>query len=332
MTETFELNSSYSTTRQVLNADPKYMVEVIEYSNKPEDKFETVLFLPANQDRKGVGGLRSQGYFKISENIFQSRRYDKRSEQSKPEKPLITIITVVFNGELFLEETIQSVLNQTYENVEYIIIDGGSTDGTLDIIRKYEHAIDYWVSESDKGMYDALNKGLALAQGDILNFINSDDYFYDCEVLASMSEYFLKNGAQCAYGKSEYVNLHGGKIFEKKPLSYKKRYLKTLGLFFSQPTFFWTKKLMKRNGLIDLKYQVSADYDFIANMMVDSNKVIRSRRIISCFRVFGESFGDKNSKLAAKEFSLINKKYEFPFSKLISLYDRLVQKVYQYFG
>ena len=126
-----------------------------------EDKFETVLFLPEGEARQGEGGLRTQGYFKTS---LES-------------KPLITVVTVVFNGEQFLEETIQSVINQTYDNVEYIIIDGGSSDGTLDIIRKYEHAIDYWVSEKDKGIYGAMNKGCMLALGDGINFLNAGDWY-----------------------------------------------------------------------------------------------------------------------------------------------------------
>ncbi|MCX7738944.1 MAG: glycosyltransferase [Hydrogenothermaceae bacterium] len=90
--------------------------------------------------------------------------------------PLITVITVVFNGEKYLEETIQSVINQTYPNVEYIIIDGGSADKTLDLINKYERYIDYWVSEKDKGIY-AWNKVLTLSFGHWLSFLGSDDYF-----------------------------------------------------------------------------------------------------------------------------------------------------------
>ena len=103
--------------------------------------------------------MRTQGCFKNSET----------------DKPLITVITTVFNGDEFLEEAIRSVINQTYDNVEFIIIDGGSTDETLNIIKKYEDRIDYWVSERDDGIYDAMNKGLVLAKGQYVYFMGSDD-------------------------------------------------------------------------------------------------------------------------------------------------------------
>jgi glycosyltransferase involved in cell wall biosynthesis len=98
-----------------------------------------------------AGGLRTKGLFKAT----------------SPAKPLITVITVVLNGERHLEQAIQSVIKQDYPHIEYVIIDGGSTDGTLDIIRKYEARIDYWVSEPDNGIYDAMNKGIALARGEL---------------------------------------------------------------------------------------------------------------------------------------------------------------------
>ena len=95
------------------------------------------------------------------------------------ESPLISVITVVFNGARTLEQTINSVLAQDYENVEYIIVDGGSKDGTLNIIRNYEEKIDCWLTESDKGIYDAMNKGLDITGGDWVLFLGADDALYD---------------------------------------------------------------------------------------------------------------------------------------------------------
>ena len=91
--------------------------------------------------------------------------------------PLISIITVSYNAVKTIEDTILSVINQTYPNIEYIIIDGGSTDGTLDIIKKYQDKITYWVSEPDKGIYDAMNKGIAKANGELIGIINADDWY-----------------------------------------------------------------------------------------------------------------------------------------------------------
>jgi glycosyltransferase involved in cell wall biosynthesis len=108
--------------------------------------------------------------------------------QNSAGQPLITVITVVFNGAKDLEPTIFSVLNQSYANVEYIVIDGGSTDGTLDLLRKYENSIDYWLSEPDRGVYDAFNKACRLITGEWTVFLGAGDMLYDTGVLALISE------------------------------------------------------------------------------------------------------------------------------------------------
>jgi putative colanic acid biosynthesis glycosyltransferase len=162
--------------------------------------FVRQLFLCEGEDRKGEGGLRINGCFKHSYNKETKRffegDYDGRLDKSLAlgldeedgELPLITIITVVRNGENFLEETIQSVINQTYPNLEYIVVDGASSDRTLDIIRKYEHAIDYWVSEKDQGIYDAMNKGVNLANGNWVYFLGGDDRLADDSVVSTVFE------------------------------------------------------------------------------------------------------------------------------------------------
>lgn len=199
MPNSIELNPAFSTTRNVIQSDKLTMIDVMKALNKPEDKFETMLLLPEGENRQGEGGLRTQGYFKKS--------YD--------DKPLITVVTVVYNGEQFLEETILSVINQTYDNVEYIIIDGGSTDGTLDIIRKYECAIDYWVSEKDSGIYNAMNKGIDLATGEWVNFMNGGDSFYSSSSLISVFKDKDFNGIDIIYGNHQVVYPTGRKRFAK---------------------------------------------------------------------------------------------------------------------
>ena len=107
--------------------------------------------------------------------------------------PKISVITVVYNDKEGLEKTIQSVLSQTYGNVEYIVVDGRSTDGTVDVIKKYEQEIDIWVSEPDEGIYDAMNKGIKMASGEWLNFMNAGDVFYDENVLFKAFSIDIKN-------------------------------------------------------------------------------------------------------------------------------------------
>lgn len=114
--------------------------------------------------------------------------------------PQVSIITVVYNGADCIEKTIESVLGQTYENIEYIIIDGGSTDKTLSIIKRHEDRIDQWISEPDHGIYDAMNKGIELASGEWLNFMNSGDCFVDNEVLSRTRPYLNNDSVSFIYG------------------------------------------------------------------------------------------------------------------------------------
>jgi len=200
MINSIGLNEKYSTTRLLTKEKP-------EIVNNPEDKFETVLFLPEGENRKGEGGLRTKGYFK----------------KSYEDKSLISIVTVVYNGEKYLEETIQNVINQTYDNVEYIIIDGGSTDGTLDIIKKYEDRVDYWASEKDSGIYDAMNKGISLFSGDYLFFLGADDFIKNTNILYEVNKE-LNINYNLVYGNIKYTN---GTLF-KSVLSIKTLFFNTI--------------------------------------------------------------------------------------------------------
>ncbi len=154
------------------------------------------------------------------------------TEKRLQTKPLVSIITVVYNAEEYLEETIQSVIGQTFKNIEYIIIDGGSTDGTFDIIKKYEHAIDYYISEKDEGIYDAMNKGIEAANGEWINFMNGGDTFHNSNVLQSLSfpnkpDCDLLSGKVALYYKKSFLFLYGNEeIRPHQALFFKSKYLK----------------------------------------------------------------------------------------------------------
>ena len=239
----YSSHEAFSTTRKAVTARPVL-------SNKSDDKFETSLFLSPSLMIDANGGLRTKGLFKTHE----------------PNRPLVTVITVVFNGAGDLEKTLLSVLNQTYNNVEYIVIDGGSTDGTLDIIRQYDHAIDYWVSVKDAGIYDAMNKGIRLASGKWINFMNSGDFFYSTTTLEKIVFKFRENysivyGDVQAFSKKHHFNLM--KI--SRPVTPKNLIMK---LPICHQATFVTLKAFKEVGLYDTNYKISGDHDWLLKALM----------------------------------------------------------------
>jgi len=186
----------------------------------------------------------------------------KKTFKKRKNELLISIITVVLNGEKYLEETIKSVINQSNKNFEYIIIDGGSTDQTLDIIKKYDDQIDYWVSQKDEGIYDAFNKGLTLTCGDVVGIINSDDT-YNKECLGIVKTYFQEDKElDFIFGgvKKRWGTLHGYKPW-KIVLSW--------GFYTSHSTGFFIKNdSAKKLGFYNLKYKYSSDFDLFYRMIV----------------------------------------------------------------
>lgn len=168
-------------------------------------------------------------------------RFERQYKESHKDNPLVTVITVVYNDGSNLEETIKSVLTQKYKNIEYIIIDGGSNDNTLDVIRKYESKIDYWVSERDFGIYDAMNKGISAANGQWLNMMNSGDVFATVDTFS-----FLEIGLPSVdiyYSDTILVGGGGGiaaanvfkKAFIHQSLIYRKSLHETYGMYLILP-------------------------------------------------------------------------------------------------
>lgn len=205
----------------------------------------------------------------------------------KNNQPLISIITVVYNGEKYFEQTIQSVINQTYKNIEYIIIDGGSTDGTLDIIKKYEKNISYWVSEKDNGLYDAMNKGISVAKGELIGMINSDDW-YNLDTIDIIVNAYLKNSEKRIFhGDTTYINEDGGTFLRKfNPSVFKFKYY---GSTHSHPTFFVSKSEYKEHKY-NTKLKSLSDYQFtLEAYLKDKNKFHHTDKALANFRTGGIS-------------------------------------------
>lgn len=177
------------------------------------------------------------------------------------ENPLISIITVTLNSQKYLEETLKSIFDQKYKNYELIIIDGKSNDKTLKIIKKNNKKIDYWISQKDKGIYDAFNKGLALARGQYIGFVNSDDVLTK-NSLKYLAHYHRSKKFDFLFGavKKHWGVLHG----------YKKWKIKfSWGFYSSHSTgFFIKRKSAKIVGKYNLKYKYSSDYDYFYRMIV----------------------------------------------------------------
>lgn len=197
------------------------------------------------------------------------RRIRGHLKQSLPDKPLLTVITVVFNGAKTLEQTIRSVIEQTYDNVEHIIIDGGSTDATLDILRKYEDSIDYWVSENDAGIYDAMNKGIALANGEYVGMLNSDDHFANPAVLGKMAEYLKKNNVDAIFGCLDVVDpAQPSRVLRKYRISSFNPFMLRIGVMPPHPTFYCKKSFYKKIGPYRTDYRIAADFEMLTRMLI----------------------------------------------------------------
>lgn len=180
----------------------------------------------------------------------------------------VSIITSVYNNEKTIEDAIKSVLSQTYQNIEYIVVDGASKDGTVDVIKKYEDKISTFVSERDKGIYDGLNKGVSLATGDIIAFLHSDDIYADENIISEVVEHFKKTNTASIYGDLVYVDKDDtSKIFRYwKSGKYSLQKLCN-GWMPPHPTFFVKKEFYDKYGKFDLAFGISADYDFMLRML-----------------------------------------------------------------
>jgi len=180
----------------------------------------------------------------------------------------VSIITSVWNNKNTIEDAIKSVLSQTYKDIEYIVVDGGSSDGTIDVIKKYENKISTFVSEKDKGIYDGLNKGVELANGDIIAFLHSDDIYANENIIQDVVNMFENNDIDSIYGDLVYVDKNDtSKIFrywKSGKYSFKKL---CNGWMPPHPTFFVKKEFYDKYGKFDLEFGIAADYDFMLRML-----------------------------------------------------------------
>jgi len=324
--------------------NPTQKIQNSKFIGKPEDTFETMLFLPPGKGRQGEGGLRTKGYFKHSYKLVDGKWFIVDSDnnpvipapeeiQSKIKQylsstaqhqtpitylPLITVITVVYNGAKYLEETILSVINQTYPNVEYIIIDGGSTDDTPDIIKKYEDYIDYWVSEKDKGIYDAMNKGIDLANGEWINFMNAGDKFSNYSTIINtylninMNFDVIYSDVEIDFGKFTVV---------KKPLTLERM---DLGMTFHHQSCFVKTHLMKQYKF-DTTYKLVADYNFLYTLYQSGNVFYYFNKPIS--KVIPDGDSDKQRLKVLKEYYRIQSSKNKFFSSIYFVYRYLSELV-----
>jgi len=203
----------------------------------------------------------------------------------------VSIVTVCYNSAETIENTLISVLSQSYTNIEYIIVDGQSTDTTLEIIGRYKSRLSKVISEPDNGIYDAINKGILLASGELVGVLNSDDFYVNSTVIEEVVNELRRQNADCVYGDLQYVDRQDTNIVKRNWVSGKYEH----GLFFKgwmppHPTFFIKNDCYKKYGLFNLKLKSAADYELMLRMLhLHQIKAAYLPKVLVKMRVGGKS-------------------------------------------
>jgi glycosyltransferase involved in cell wall biosynthesis len=243
----------------------------------------------------------------------------------------ISVITVCYNAASTIEETIKSVISQNYTDTEYIIIDGGSTDGTISIIEKYKQNIHFFVSEKDNGMYDAINKGIKLATGEIIGLMHADDFFSHNKALSVIADTLNSTKAEAVYSDLQYVYKDNpDKIFRNWKSGKYKNGLFRLGWMPPHPTFYLKKDYFLKYGLYNATFSIAADYELMLRM-IHKHKIMPAYipQVLVKMRVGGKSNISFASRLKAnmedRKAWKINDLKPFPFTFLLKPLRKLVQ-------
>ncbi len=219
--------------------------------------------------------------------------------------PTLSVITIVYNNAADIERTMLSVLGQTYRNIEYIIVDGLSNDGTLDIVKKHGDKTAKLISEKDEGIYDAMNKGLAAATGDYVIFMNSGDEFYAADTVAQV--FATEPGADIYYGETEMIDAQGKSLGQRRHKAPKKFTWKgfNLGMSISHQAIYIKRSLAEP---YDRRYQLSADIDWIIRAAKKATKIVNVNQYVAKYLVGGMS--KKKHKQSLKErFAIMQEHY-----------------------
>ena len=248
-------------------------------------------------------------------------------------KPKISIITVAFNSAKTIKGTIESIISQDYNNIEYLIIDGGSKDGTMEIVKSYSEHVKYYVSESDNGIYDAMNKGIRAATGDVIGILNSDDFYPNSFVLSNVAKLFQKYSCDAVYGDLVYVKANDINKIKRywQAGEYSTSKIKN-GWMLPHPTFFVKKKIYTRYGLYDTDLKSAADYEMILKLLYKHNiSVHYLPMILVNMRMGGESNKSFWNRIKAnKEDSLAWTKNQLNKPMFVRL-KKPLQKLKQFF-
>ena len=241
----------------------------------------------------------------------------------------ISIITVCFNSVATIEQTFVSIQNQTYENVEYIVVDGGSKDGTDSLIKKYKNIISTYITEQDKGLYDALNKGLSIATGDIVGILNSDDVFKNDDVLENVAKFHLCNNVDASISNVEFHK--NGKVIRNYSAKGWRPEMLKLGYMPPHPGIFLRRSLFEKFEPYRIDFLISADYELVTRFFCNYKISWKFHDITTHSMSVGglSSSGFKSYVTVSIEFSVSLNLYVNKFSYTI-IYLRLIWKVISY--
>jgi glycosyltransferase involved in cell wall biosynthesis len=249
--------------------------------------------------------------------------------------PKISIVTPSFNQGQYIEETILSIINQNYPNLEYIIIDGGSTDNTVEIIKKYEQHLAYWVSEKDKGQSEAINKGFRKATGDIVCWINSDDFFMPGSLLKVGERFAKDDSLDLLNGHCLLIDEHSNILSNHFILKQKKWYAERGIYYVSQPSMFWRRKILDEVGLLREDFHAVMDKELLIRIFKNDFKIGHINKILAAFRMHSTSKSFEGvSKIFLRDSAELVKMYgnygrkPKPLFKLVYRLEKIVRGVY----